>query len=79
MPRPKQTSRPVITEPAPLYTESAVRKLMESGVEPAAATYFAWVDYRNECAAYCERTGQPDPAEDVSGATMARMYRAVIE
>ncbi|MEV8056580.1 terminase [Streptomyces antimycoticus] len=66
-------------DPAPIYAEDRVRALITFGKDPATATYHAWVDYRDECAAYAERTGQPDPEPDVSGHAMARMFLAVYD
>lgn len=75
----RANTAPIVREPAPEYTESAVRSLMAAGKDPATATYHAWVDYRNACAEYVERTGQPDPNAEPTGATMARMFLAVYD
>ena len=80
MARPRRASGPArVVEPAPEYRESDVRDRIVAGADPATAAYHAWVDYRNACAAYVERTGQPDPHPEISGHAMARMFLATYD
>lgn len=80
MPRSKNRKPAPAVEPAPEYTETAVRRYVTQGLDPASAVYRAWVDYVKACRGWSLRTELPDPSRELEEGPqnpMAAMYARV--